>query len=340
MRASAPGAHGKRRVKGTWSCLVATAMMLVMSGCAYHPAAPGAATATRTIAITFDDLPTVGVVGSGAAAEKAMTASLLRAIQAHRVPAIGFVNEGKLYPDAGTTPDPDRLALLRDWMEAGLELGNHTYSHLSMHKIPASQYGADILRGEVHTRPLMAAYGKQLRYFRHPFLHAGVDAPTRTSIDDVLARGRYQVAPVTIDNDEYLFAAAYGHAAPGADKAMQDKVAQEYIGYMEATTAYYEKQSQSLFGREIPQVLLLHANQINADRFDGLAAMLAARGYRFVPLEAAMADPAYRSVDSYRGPRGISWLHRWALSKGGAAAITPGEPAVPKWIAELAQPGQ
>ncbi len=139
-----------------------------------------------------------------------------------------------------------------------------------------------------------------------------------------------------MDNDEYLFAAAYMKAGKRGDAATQDKIAAEYIGYMEAMIAYYEKQSSALFGREIPQVLLLHANQINADRFEALGRMLQTRGYRFVPLQTAMADPAYRSADLYMGVGGISWLHRWALTKGGKAAIVQGEATVAKWVSELA----
>jgi hypothetical protein len=38
------------------------------------------------------------------------------------------------------------------------------------------------------------------------------------------------------------------------------------------------------------------------------------RGYRFVSLEDALADPVYRSPDKYLDTS--DWLGRWAFSKG------------------------
>jgi hypothetical protein len=142
------------------------------------------------------------------------------------------------------------------------------------------------------------------------------------------------VAPVTIDNSDYLFAAAYDLAP--ADSVRQ-RVADEYIRYMEAVTAYYEQQSTALFGREIAQVLLLHANNLNADHFGRLAQMYARRGYTFVPLEHALADPAYASEDTYTGPAGITWIHRWALTRGRRGAFFAGEPTVPDWVQALSR---
>src|SRR5205085_11641924 len=85
-----------------------------------------------------------------------------------------------------------------------------------------------------------------------------------------------------------------------------------YVDYMTEALTRSERQSNALFGREIPQILLLHANVLNADHFGEIARMLQARGYRFVPIERAMEDPAYRTPDRYYGPDGLSWLGRWA----------------------------
>lgn len=57
------------------------------------------------------------------------------------------------------------------------------------------------------------------------------------------------------------------------------------------------------------------------------------RGYRFVSLAEALADPAYEVPDRYEGPRGPSWLQRWAITMG----RDPGEqPPVSGWVRRLA----
>src|SRR5688572_9648490 len=87
---------------------------------------------TRAVAVTFDDLPATaaGMVANDVASLTAMTRSLLNAVRKHGVPAVGFVNEGKLFhPGAAAGDAEGRTAVLRMWLDAGLQLGNHTYSH-------------------------------------------------------------------------------------------------------------------------------------------------------------------------------------------------------------------
>jgi hypothetical protein len=129
-----------------------------------------------------------------------------------------------------------------------------------------------------------------------------------------------------------VFAAAYDRA-PIRDR---QRIRTAYLDYMEAVVAYFEAQSRALLGRELRQILLLHANGLNADAFGDLAAFLAARGYTFITLERALEDPAYALEDAYVGPAGITWLHRWALTQKKPAGFFAGEPTVPVWISRAA----
>src|SRR5712692_868545 len=237
---------------------------------------------SREIAVTFDDLPIAGVLSHDLASSRAITSRLLRAITAHRIPAVGFVNEGKLGGDRGV--NPKRVDLLRMWLDAGLELGNHTYSHLDLNRTPLPEFEQDVLRGEAVTRPLLRARGMTLRFFRHPFLHTGRDVDTKRQFESFLAMHDYRVAPVTIDNDEYVFAAAYDRASARGDRHLMRRVADAYVPYMDAKLAFFERNSRDLFGYEMRQILLVHANPMNADHFDAIARTIEHRGYRFISL--------------------------------------------------------
>jgi hypothetical protein len=98
-----------------------------------------------------------------------------------------------------------------------------------------------------------------------------------------------------------------------------------------------EEQSTAIVGREIPQVLLLPANALNADHLAALLDRLVARGYRLVDLATALADPAYAAADRYTGPGGITWLHRWAITRGVEPAVLRSEPPPPEWVQLLAR---
>ena len=287
----------------------------------------------REVAITFDDLPIAGVLPRDIASSRALTDRLLRAIAAHHVPVVAFVNESKLAGDSGAV-DPDRVALLRRWLDAGLELGNHTYSHADFHAASLADFEADVIKGEATTRRLLEERGRTLRFFRHPFLHTGRDLVTRAAFERFLAERGYRIAPVTIDNDEYLFAGAYDRTLQRGDAATARRVADAYVPYMEAKVAYFERNEQELFGRAIRHVLLVHANMLNAERFGDLASMFERRGYRFISLDRALEDPAYASEDTYTGGGGITWLHRWALTRKMPKAFFVGEPETPAFVVE------
>jgi len=289
---------------------------------------PSQRAARREVAVTFDDLPFVHV--PSVEKQREMTHKLLRSVAAHDVPAVGFVNENKLLNEGAR--DERRVALLRMWTDAKLELGNHTFSHPDLHRTPLAAFREDVVRGETDTRSLLQKSGKKLRYFRHPFLHTGRDIETKRAFEKFLAGRGYTVAPVTIDNSEWIFAAAYAKAAARGDREMVKRIGEAYVPYMESYFAYYEQQSTALFGREIKQTLLLHANAINADYFDDLARMMKRRGYEFITLVDALTDEAYKSSDTFTGPGGISWIHRWALTRGVKDDFFRGEPETPAFV--------
>lgn len=306
---------------------------MVVMMCGTSQAQSESQSPTRQMVVTFDDLPFNSRAVTEIAGLRKATTQLVGTISSNRVPAIGFVNEQKLYD--GDEFNGERAGLLILWLRSGLELGNHTFSHRSLHSSSLEEFEDDILRGELTTRSLMNEAGMPLRYFRHPYLHTGRDLATKRAVETFLENHGYEVAPVTVDNSEWIFARAYDNVVH-TDDAMRERIARAYIGYMESKVVYYERQSRDLFGREIPQILLLHANLLNSDYFGELARMLRQRGYTFVTLEAALEDDAYRSEDTYTGPGGISWLHRWAITQHKGSEFFAGEPRTPQFVLDVA----
>lgn len=287
-------------------------IVLALLGEALSPSA--ATAAERRVAVTVDDLPFVATPRQDNAYLVELTRRLVGCLRDAVVPAVGFVNEGKLY--RGGQLDPERVDMLRAWLEAGLELGNHTHSHLSLHRVEAARYIDDIRRGETVTRPLMAEYGRTLRWFRHPFLHLGRDRETRETVDRFLADHGYTVAPVTINNGEWRLADAYARAGARGDGPAAGRIGRAYLRYMLDSFADAERTALAWRGRAIPHVLLVHANALNADWLCPLFDALRDRGYRFIALDEALQDPVYGLPVGYGGPEGISWLDHWVRQAG------------------------
>lgn len=289
--------------------------------------------AERFIAVTIDDLPVVSP-RTDLKTRQEITKNLLEKVTKAKVPAIGFVNENKLY--TAEKRDEAQVELLRSWLTANLELGNHTFSHMSLHDNSLEDYKTNILKGEIITKELLQARSMKMRYFRHPYLWTGLSMEIKNELGAFLSEHNYTIAPVTIDNSDWIFASAYEKTLAKKDKKLLKQIGAAYVPYLEAKTDYWERQSIKLFGREIKQILLLHANQINAEYFDDIAKMLKKRNYKFVTLENALTDEAYELPDTFVKRNGISWLHRWAIAKG-KENILPDEPKVPDFVLKAAE---
>lgn len=282
------------------------------------------------VAVTIDDLPLQRSGSYNREQNESVTDKLVKNLAMQKVPVIGFVNESKLYTNEQL--DAYKVDLLKKWLDAGFELGNHTFSHRSANQISADEFTKDIIRGEEITKPLVKSYDKQLRYFRHPYLHAGLSLDTKYAIENFLKEHDYKIAPVTLDNSEWIYAAAYDKAVKEKDKEMMLKIGDDYLRYMRQKLEYWESQSIALFGRNISHTLLIHANALNAEYFDELCNIFRQKNYEFVALEEALKDEAYQSKDTFVKNNGISWIHRWALTLGKKKDFFGSEPEASKWV--------
>jgi peptidoglycan/xylan/chitin deacetylase (PgdA/CDA1 family) len=282
--------------------------------------------ADRRIALTIDDLPVAQSGPEACEPETLMplTKRLLSYFAAEKAPLTAFV----ITSQCPNITDEQRRAALQLWLDAGVELGNHTHSHRNLSKTPLAEYEQDILRADSLLREWT---GKPVRWFRWPMLHAGATAEDKEGLEKFLKDHRYGEGKVTFDNADWLFAYVYANARREGDHDLERRVREAYVPYMEEVLAFFEKKSTELFGREIPQVLLMHSNLLNSELGADLLKMLRARGYEFISLEEALQDPAYKEPNNYAAANGISWLHRWAQSRGQKIEW---EPEPPKWVTE------
>jgi peptidoglycan/xylan/chitin deacetylase (PgdA/CDA1 family) len=277
----------------------------------------------RAVALTFDDLPGPARVRCDSAGTLDLNRRITDALVAAGAPSAAFITTGNLCDRLR----PRLLApVVELWQRAGAVAGNHGHAHLDLSRVPLDQYLADIALAD----SLIRQHGRVApRFFRHNFLHAGPDTARANGLNRWLERHGYTVAPVTVDNNEWVFAGAYGRARARGDSAMMQRLVPAYLEHLDRAFAFAESMAVRVLGEEIPQVLLLHANDINRDHLAAVLGTIRNRGYRFISLEEALAHPAYRRQSYYLGPAGISWLLRWSPDP----RVWESElPAVPDWV--------
>jgi hypothetical protein len=293
-------------------------LIMLVTACARAETPPD-----RQIVLTFDDLPMTTGRSCEAAEIRQVTQGITQTLAKHKLPAAGFATPGR------DCISPKLLGeTLKAWLEIGAVVGNHTATHPDLNRVPIKTYLDDINRAQ---QLIEASIGTTQRWFRPPYLHMGDQRDKKRALERFLVEQKYRLAPVTIDNQEWVYASVYASARSRGDEHLASRVADAYILHLQANLAYYEQLSVRLFDREIPQILLLHANRLNAEQLGRVIGLLKSRGYRFVDLASAVRDPAFKRKDHYLGPKGLSWLQRWAVHIG--LPLAP-EPREDDWVAE------
>lgn len=268
---------------------------------------------SSAIALTFDDLPGTSFPSADrceAAALRAWNEKLLATLRTHHAPAIGFVNSGR------DCVRHDLASILHLWLRNGDELGNHTAHHVDLNTIAPHDFERDVIAGESPLRDVLSTNHQKLVWFRYPFLRTGPTLAVRNEVASFLRKRGYRNAVVTLDSDEFLYNNAYAAALDAHDSAHALRIANAYVRFMGDITAFYERRTNEVVGHPIPHVLLLHVSALAADHLDELLTMFERRGYHFISIDEAMRDPAYALTDGYIGRKGLSWIHRWGVSKG------------------------
>jgi len=244
------------------------------------------------IAITVDDLPAHGSRLPPGVTRNNVAETFIKTLKAHGVPeAFGFVNARAL------AVEPSSVQVLDLWRAAGYPLGNHTYSHLNLDAAETQDaWEGDVIAGEPVVAQRMA--GANWRYFRFPNLAAGNDLVKRESARAFLRGRGYRIADVSIAFDDWDYTDAYTRCVVKGDNTSIEAMKMQYLKGVDDEIARMKSASQQVYGRMIPQVLLLHIGAFTATTLDDVMKRLDAAGAHYVTLAQAQADPAYAQPGS------------------------------------------
>lgn len=263
---------------------------------------------TARMAITIDDVPWIGATAPGESPVEA-TDRMLVALESQGARAVGFVNCGRVAPDA---------PILRRWLARGMQLGNHSEHHRDLNRVRPSQWADDVRSCDAFVRRVT---GREQVYFRYPYLHRGPTAERRAAGFAVLAELNSPIAPVTIDTSDWILAVAYGDALRAGDDMLRAEIGEAFLEHVIRATRHYQEVAREKVGRDVSHVLLLHANALVADYIEPLLARLRDEGFEFITLDEALTDEVYERPDDYIGPLGLSWLYR----------MQPATPEMQEW---------
>ena len=241
----------------------------------------------QQIALTWDDLPAHGALPAGQNRVEVLR-QIIGAMKAEKMPVVyGFVNAVQLEREPASAPG------MKEWRDAGMLMGNHTWSHMNLNSSSLADWEADLLKDE----PALEKYaqGTDWHWLRYPFLAEGDTAEKRQAARQFLASHGYKIAAVTMSFGDYQWNEPYARCLAKSDSAAIAHLETSYIDAAASDAEFRHQMAKSLFGHDIPYVLLMHVGAFDAHMLPRLLQMYRQRGFSFVTLEEAEKDPFYKS---------------------------------------------
>lgn len=259
----------------------------------------------QSVALTFDDGPRTKATPllSPAARNQALLDHLAKA----GVPGAIFVTLGN---GADT---PEGLALLKAWSAAGHHLGNHTVTHPDLHaaSVTLAAYQAE---AEACDRAIAPLPGYR-PWFRFTFLREGNTPEKRDGMRAFLKAKGWRNAHVTLDTSDWRLDEKLTEVLTRDPKADLAPIRAAYLAHVKQRAEAYRDLARRLLGREIPQVMLMHHNLLNALFLGDVIAQFRKEGWTFVDPQQAFQDPVY-ALQPERPKAGQSLLLSLAKAKG------------------------
>ena len=241
----------------------------------------------QQIAFTWDDLPAHSALPQGETRVEIGRKLIAAMKDAHMPPVYGFVNGVAIEHEPASAP------MLKEWRDAGFQLGNHTWSHMNLNTNTASAWEEDLLKNE----PVLRQYaeGGDWHWLRYPFLSEGDTPEKRAEARKFLADHGYRIAAVTMSFGDYMWNEPYARCVVKNDAAGIAQLESSYIEAAAADADFRRAMARALFGHDIPYVLLMHVGAFDARMLPRLLKLYRDKGFSFITLEQAEKDPFYRS---------------------------------------------
>jgi peptidoglycan/xylan/chitin deacetylase (PgdA/CDA1 family) len=187
---------------------------------------------------------------------------------------------------------PDSAGVLGAWLAAGNPLGNHTWSHMNLNQNSLGAFEDDIS----HNEQLLQLQTKDgdWHWFRFPYLAEGDTTEKSMGVRAFLAQRGYKIAGVTMSFGDYEWNEPYARCSAKKDLKEIGWLQHSYLEAADQDIRFRRNLSKTLYGKEIPYVLLMHIGAFDARMLPRLLDLYKRRGFEFISLEQAEADPFYK----------------------------------------------
>lgn len=238
----------------------------------------------QSVAITLDDGPRTNETPLFSPNER--NSAILKHFQGSGVQGMFFVTL------KNGADRPEGLALLKVLSDGGQLIANHTVSHPDFN---AKETSLEAFEGEVREcDKVIRTFPGYRKFLRFPYLREGATAEKRDGIRAFLKGEGYRIGYVGIETADWLIDDKLCEKLKKEPKSNLAPWRAFYLDHLWGRAQIYRSFALGIYGRDVPQVLLLHHNLLNALFLGDAMAMFKAKGWKLVSPDEAYADSAYK----------------------------------------------
>lgn len=249
------------------------------------------------LALTCDDAPTIlGVPGLIAPDARRLDAVRMALKDRGVASCVAFVI-GRVATDG--------VDALQRWLDAGYELGNHTFDHLAAGSVEPASFLDNVAACDRLLESLGGFADGRLRYFRFPFLDRGSNPESRRRIAAGLRDMNYVTVPGTVDFNDHLYEAPLARAAASGNAARISAVEERYLRAARRCLSHHAAWAGGGAAEPLIHIGLFHAGPISSRVLPRLLGNLSASRVEWCAVADALNHPVYRGFEADTNQTGL-----------------------------------
>ncbi len=249
------------------------------------------------VALTCDDAPTIYSRPGGIEPDPARLDRVRQGLREHGVRhCVAFV--------VGRSVLGQREPLVR-WLEAGYELGNHTFQHLAASGVNPAEFLADVARCDQLLASIGAFAAGRPRLFRFPYLDRGPSPQARLALTAEVKAMGYTIVSGTVDFYDHLYEEPLARALAQGQQRQAQMVEARYLETACRSVAYRARWIRRTPGPELTHIALFHAGLISPAVLPRLLDRMARQEVVWSSLTQALAHPFYRRAEEDLAQTGL-----------------------------------
>jgi peptidoglycan/xylan/chitin deacetylase (PgdA/CDA1 family) len=247
--------------------------------------------------MTCDDAPCVPARDGEAPSDPGRLDTVRKVLEEHGLRhCVAFVIGSEARAGAG--------AIAR-WLDAGYEVGNHTFRHRRASETTPEEYLADVDLCDRELAAIGALRPGATRYFRFPYLDRGRTAEDRARIRAGLRERGHVTVHATVDFYDHRYEGAMERARREGDERRAARIEDRYARVAAESLRYRAALMARVRGRPVVHVPYFHVGPTSSRSLPKLLRHLAAMGAVALPVAEALADPTHRAFEEDASSNGL-----------------------------------